>query len=322
MEPIKPLLVLVNPASGRKKAPSVWRRDVEPLLRRAKWPLEVVVTERGGHAREVLEANPGRWSAVAIFSGDGLVHEVVQAFLRDETTALPLIHVPCGSGNGLARSMCDKWSKKQVIANAASAITGRRTLPLDLVRVRMASGNVVNSVLSIGLGFLADVDVESERFRCLGGLRFTVQAFIRIVSPRSVTLRIRGEGPDGNWTEEDDYLLVHAVNVSHITETLAVAPKAKSDDGLLWLLTIRARSTKKKGKALSKKRFYDMLQTMDKGKSLGAKYASVADLRPLQKLAITPLEGNKPRLLIDGEVFDPEAIEAEVIPSQLKVLVP
>ena len=53
--------------------------------------------------------------------------------------------------------------------------------PIDLVQVDTVSGPVY-SFLSITWGFIADVDIESERFRKLGNARFTVEAIARILS--------------------------------------------------------------------------------------------------------------------------------------------
>jgi len=41
------------------------------------------------------------------------------------------------------------------------------------------------ALLSISWGFFADVDLESERFRCLGGTRFIVQAIARLINLRT-----------------------------------------------------------------------------------------------------------------------------------------
>ena len=41
----------------------------------------------------------------------------------------------------------------------------------------------MRSLLSLSWGLFADIDVESERFRWLGGARFTAQAIVRILFP-------------------------------------------------------------------------------------------------------------------------------------------
>lgn len=56
--------------------------------------------------------------------------------------------------------------------------------PMDLVAVDLASGKRLYSFLSMGWGMIADVDIESEKYRSLGNTRFTLGAVIRIVGNR------------------------------------------------------------------------------------------------------------------------------------------
>uniref|UniRef100_A0A7S0SY97 YegS/DAGK C-terminal domain-containing protein n=2 Tax=Mantoniella antarctica TaxID=81844 RepID=A0A7S0SY97_9CHLO len=49
----------------------------------------------------------------------------------------------------------------------------------------------MHSLLSLSWGFFSDVDIESESLRWLGGLRFTVQAVVRILFLRRYKARLR-----------------------------------------------------------------------------------------------------------------------------------
>lgn len=51
---------------------------------------------------------------------------------------------------------------------------------MDLVRVETQK-ECLYSFLSVGWGLMADIDIESERFRALGDARFTVWAVIRAI---------------------------------------------------------------------------------------------------------------------------------------------
>lgn len=51
---------------------------------------------------------------------------------------------------------------------------------MDLVRVETLT-QVVYSFLSIGWGFIADIDIESERIRMLGSPRFTIWSIARLI---------------------------------------------------------------------------------------------------------------------------------------------
>lgn len=52
---------------------------------------------------------------------------------------------------------------------------------MDLIALDTTGGRVC-SFLSVTWGLVADIDIESERFRKLGNSRFTVEALFRIVS--------------------------------------------------------------------------------------------------------------------------------------------
>ena len=53
--------------------------------------------------------------------------------------------------------------------------------PMDLVAIDTGSGKRLYSFLSVGWALISDVDIESEKYRSLGGARFTVGAFVRIL---------------------------------------------------------------------------------------------------------------------------------------------
>lgn len=55
---------------------------------------------------------------------------------------------------------------------------------MDLVSIHLPSGARIFSFLSLAWGFVADVDVESEKYRHVGAARFTVGTLVRLASLR------------------------------------------------------------------------------------------------------------------------------------------
>ena len=53
-------------------------------------------------------------------------------------------------------------------------------IPMDLVSVDTSRGRLY-SFLSVTWGLIADVDIESERYRSLGSARFTVSGLTHIL---------------------------------------------------------------------------------------------------------------------------------------------
>ena len=75
--------------------------------------------------------------------------------------------------------------------SCALTIARGHTRALDRAEIRFRDAETgtwnetstpTHSLLSTSWGFFSDVDVESEKFRCLGGARFTLQAIVRILS--------------------------------------------------------------------------------------------------------------------------------------------
>ena len=64
------------------------------------------------------------------------------------------------------------------------SIVRRNSSRMDLVRVETRK-EILFSFLSVGWGFLADIDIESERLRAIGGQRFTVWSIARLIGLRT-----------------------------------------------------------------------------------------------------------------------------------------
>lgn len=62
--------------------------------------------------------------------------------------------------------------------------------PLDIVSVGLSSGSRLFSFLSLAWGFVADVDIESEKFRQVGAMRFLVGTLLRLASLRTYQGRL------------------------------------------------------------------------------------------------------------------------------------
>nr|XP_039265564.1 sphingosine kinase 2-like [Styela clava] len=193
------LLVLVNPFSGRKKALTMYKEKVSPMFTEAEIRHTVRLTEHPGHAKEIAkELKVEDWDGIVIVSGDGLIHEVINGLMdrEDWQTAInmPLGVVPGGSGNALAASVVYA-STGQIISNnldldSLFEVVKGKTRKLSLVAAETAAGQRFYSFLNFAWGFIADVDIESERYRALGPVRFTIGCAVRVANMRLYQGRI------------------------------------------------------------------------------------------------------------------------------------
>ncbi|KAL2087216.1 hypothetical protein ACEWY4_018275 [Coilia grayii] len=190
------VLLLLNPHSGKGQALSLFTGHVQRMLHEAGIPHTLVVTERQNHARELVrEADLSKWDALVIMSGDGLLFEVVNGLMEredwEEAIQTPLGILPGGSGNALAASIhhyagSQPVSSEELLLSCAFLLCKGLVSRLDLTSVCLGSGpqQRLFSFLSLAWGFVADVDIESEKYRHVGAARFTVGTLVRLASLR------------------------------------------------------------------------------------------------------------------------------------------
>ncbi len=206
---------------------------------------------------------------MVIVSGDGLMFEAVQALTGREDAddlrpSLPLGIVAGGSGNGLARSLAHEAGRAYSangVAAASACVARGNARPMDIIRLKMAGGWTVHAFLSFGVGYLSDVDIDSERARWMGELRFTLWSLLLLRKLRTYHATIEylsgkplcsstscpGMSCDRCWaTTTDDFIMIYAVSSAYISSTAMMAPRARTDDGLIWLMLIRAGVSRKR----------------------------------------------------------------------------
>ncbi|XP_073708756.1 sphingosine kinase 1-like [Garra rufa] len=191
--PLK-FLILLNPHSGKRNAHALFYGNVQRMLQEAEIQHTLIITERQNHARELVrEADLSQWDALVIMSGDGLLFEVVNGLMEredwDKAIQTPLGVLPGGSGNALAASIhhysgLQAVSSEELLISCGFILCKGLVSRLDLTSVYLASSQRLFSFLSLAWGFVADVDIESEKYRHVGAARFTVGTLVRLASLR------------------------------------------------------------------------------------------------------------------------------------------
>ena len=276
------VLVIVNPRSGRGEGTKIWETKARAVLEAANIECATRTTKTRGEATNIArELDASLYDGVVAVGGDGTVAELFQGLSeredREEIYAkMPIGIVPAGSGNALCKSIQHAGGEPCDPVSCALTIARWRTRALDRSEVRFqdsktASGwgddsKVTHSLLSTSWGFFSDVDIESERFRFLGGARFTLQAIVRILARRKYQCELlyetteEGEaynaqhcdGPHGEpvpgrpgWRRvAGDVLGLWALNVPWGTESTLAAPHAKFDDGSIDVVLVNVTNRK------------------------------------------------------------------------------
>ena len=228
----KRLLVIVNPLSGRGQAMTVLETIVLPVLRCSGIATHVEVTERQGHATDIVQnALDKRYGhdqrdyhncndntdlqdvndtvdGIIALGGDGLFHEVTRGlfqFLEKkgiyslENLDMRLAHIPCGSTDAVACSLNGSRSA----FNATAHVALGDCTALDVARITVNRNNQqIYATCIAAYGFMADVVKSSEQYRpLLGPLRYDVVGFFKLLANKSYRCRVSWKEPSKEISE-------------------------------------------------------------------------------------------------------------------------
>jgi diacylglycerol kinase (ATP) len=288
------LFVIANPHAGRGRV----ERFAGPFLARAKAlgrQLEFVWTEKPGHATELARtAAAGRADAVCVVGGDGTVHEVVNGLMPEP---VPLLVIPCGSGDDFARLLgCPRTPDEAfaVLDDGMGAL-------LDVLDC-----GIRYCVNSCGLGFEAQVTKNSRSIRWLKGLPLYLLAVGRALTeyhcPR-VTITL-----DGGEVIAGRRLLVSVGNGVSAGGGFFLTPEAVPDDGLIDVCVVEK---------ISRARMLRLLPLSLKGAHTDRPEVTMRRTRALTVDCDEPLH-----IHIDGEYLGDEqrTITFRVLDRRLPVL--
>ena len=197
-------------------------------------------------------------------SGDGLIHEVVNALLqRDDWNAfkdtITIGCIPGGTGNGLVKSLLSHTNDRYSVLDATFKVAKGRRIFMDLTELDCEyEKKKLYSFLSVAWAIIADVDINSEAIRCCGPPRFTVWGAWRTLFKRhypgtlkyngrviqnrnevdvkkTVTAQEESKVPLLNLSRKEvnnqDFMHFMAVNTPFIASDFEMCPLSKINDG-------------------------------------------------------------------------------------------
>ncbi|KAF3451560.1 hypothetical protein FNV43_RR07655 [Rhamnella rubrinervis] len=190
----KRLLVFLNPFGGSRSASKIFIDHVRPLLEDADIQFTLQETQYQLHAKEVAKTlDLSKYDGIVCVSGDGIMVEVVNGLLEREdweaAIKMPLGVVPAGTGNGMAKSLLDSVGEPCTASNAVLAIIRGRKRSLDVATISQGETKFF-SVLMLAWGLIADIDIESEKYRWMGRARIDFYALQRVINLRQYNGRI------------------------------------------------------------------------------------------------------------------------------------
>ena len=301
----RPLLV-ANPKSGGGRTAHVMN-DLRAATERRLGAVDVVLTERRGHAADLAEAGAreGRELIIAV-GGDGTFSDVANGVLRAKTeTRVGLIGQ--GTGGDFRKSLGIEHRLDKYL----DALASKRERTIDVGRARFRSNDgerehyFVN-ILSAGMGGLVDEYVASGS-RAFGPTAAyfvaSTKALLRVV-PGNLRCSIDGE------THRFRSFMIAICNGEYFGSGMHVAPMAKLDDGRFEVVSMDAPS--KLAFATFSRKIYDGSHLL----MPDVKHFSCAKIEiDLENEDARPTF----RLDVDGEPLGGLPLSIEVVPRALTV---
>jgi sphingosine kinase len=297
--------VIINPISGRRKAMKRWTL-VQGMF--AGCEIEVEYTQFRGHATEIAKSLKAPYDGIIVVSGDGLVHEVINGLCDENSRSIrktPVGVIAAGSGNALAKHLCSLINKPVSAETCAYICLKGTPNGIDISKVAFEHSRPIYSFLSVSWAYIADVDIESDRFRCCGFIRYYIYGLWRYLKLRRYTGTLSWRTNEEFESCSGVFTYFLASSLPFVGETMMFAPLAKHDDGMHDVLFM--------GNA-SRMQILKVLLTMDSGKHLdskGLEYFKTDSWR---------LEPNGGIFSIDGDYYEIGNIDVTVMRKFCNVL--
>ncbi|MDR1466138.1 MAG: diacylglycerol kinase family lipid kinase [Treponema sp.] len=232
------LFIILNPIAGKGKAIKAYPL-IENFLKKAGVDFEIALTERPGHALEIVRGGGRELADVVTVAagGDGTCNEVVNGLLtRQSGTSpeTPLFGIlPIGRGNDFAYSA----QTPHEIEKALEILLEGATIPLDVGLVHggfFPDGRYF--VNGIGIGFDTKVGFEAAKMNIHSSLGYVFGAAITLAKfEPSPVLEIHHDG----ITLVEPSAIVSIVNGRRMGGSFFMGPDALLNDGLLDFCIIK-----------------------------------------------------------------------------------
>ncbi|HLM56190.1 MAG TPA: diacylglycerol kinase family protein [Pyrinomonadaceae bacterium] len=237
--------IICNPAAGSGVAAGRWLTFAAELRVRGV-PFEFRQTARPGEAsRLAAEAVAEGFSRIAVFGGDGTLHEVVQGLMSVEARRRSRV----GLAFLAAGTSCDFDKSFPPTRSALERLTGTRLCPLDLIRLRCAAADgrvrVQYAVNASHLGVIAEATSTYRRGGCV--VRMARRLGVNAAYTAAALAAIGRHGPmwgelsvDGGAASTLALSSLSVFKTPWVAGRMRMGGNVRRGDGTLGLLTFGA----------------------------------------------------------------------------------
>jgi diacylglycerol kinase (ATP) len=289
--------------------PGCSAKDLEPFRRNSKaiWLVG-------------LPADPNEADAILVFGGDGTVHRHLADLVR---LAVPMLVVPCGSGNDFARALNLCSVRDSLAAWRKFSKNGGNTWTLDLGTImplpskdagegaratQLASRHYFCCVGGVGLdGEIARRANRLPRWlRAHGGYAFSLLPALARFAPVPMRISEGGDGHSEIARETRPVVVTAFANAPAYGGGMKIAPRARLDDGVLDICVIHN---------MNRFKLLCLFPTIYFGRHLGIRQVEYFQTDRLRVETEEPLD-----VYADGEYVCRTPIEVRVARGVLRVI--
>jgi diacylglycerol kinase (ATP) len=299
MEQRPKTFVVLNPVAGVSEPGNV-REKIESALQARDIPVEIYETtgKEGEDIKQLVrDAVKQGFKLFISAGGDGTLSSVIDGLVGTE---LPLVILPTGTWNALARALDIPLQLDQAIDLLFQA---HKIQTIDAMDV---DGNYFVLSVSAGIGALAMKDVEREDKRRLGKFADLRKALAELLEFRAYQFEVKIDGKLTKFRAAE--LMVANTSILGI-KSLQLDPSIRMDDGKLNVCRIYANSITdylKLGVSMfrgDQKRNWNVLCVEAKEE---------VEIRSKEKL---PVQG-------DGELIGQLPIKVKIRPKAIRIVTP
>lgn len=218
-------LFIYNPESGRGKIKK--KEDYITTRLKEKYAVvDVIKTERRGHASEIAKDNLGKYDTYVVAGGDGTLNEIVSAIAQKEN-APNIGYIPTGTVNDVAHSLGIKKNVKK----ALQTILNGKEFSHDVFKCNDRYGLYVCAIGSISESSYATKQKSKKAF---GKLAYFFHGAGKVFKGKSFPVKLEY---DGGVVEQDTALFL-AMNSKHVAG-FTVNKYAELSDGMVDVVMIK-----------------------------------------------------------------------------------
>lgn len=225
---MKKLLLIINPASGRKKAEK-HIDEIVSIFEQAQYQVELYLTSCRGDATEAVKKLTEPVDLVVCCGGDGTFNETVSGVLYSGMD-MDIGYIPAGSTNDFASSL----NLSNDILDAARQIVNGEAKPYD---VGSFDDRYFTYVASFGAFTKTSYATSQKVKNMLGHMAYILGGVKEVfhIHKEHICMQIDGE------TVEDDFIFGAVCNSTSVGGVLTLKPDfVDMNDGRFEIMLVRA----------------------------------------------------------------------------------